>query len=510
VTAISSAQTASKRPAILHRTSLGALALTGASAIRLTLQLALLPILARLIGPSEYGLVALAMPFILLANVLADGGMGYALGRQRQVSRSQEATVFWLSGAIGLALSLSCAAAAWPMGAIVGQPRLPLIIMALSPILLMNSLTTVANGRIIREGRFSVFAAGDLISTVASAVTALSAALSGWGAWSLVAQQLVLWACKLAWVSQAGGTVVAWHYRYSEAKGLLAFGVHTIGAILADFASRNLDSLIIGGVLGATTLGFYAMGYQIVRVPDGLISGPFYLYIFTAVARASHDSGPRALQDLAVAGLRIGAAALAPIFCGLALIADLAVPLVLGDKWHGAILPLQHLAAAGFFFCMCSIMATTLMGHGKSALRLKLSILLGVVVIGSVAATVRFGLDVVSAAVAIAMGVVCLTYIHTLGRDLKMARRRLALAFAPAALGCAAMAVVVIAVRRALAAIPPGVELAGMVALGGVTYLFVVGLIARRQLIADAQAFAQAQADPPSEEPAADAVSPAA
>jgi O-antigen/teichoic acid export membrane protein len=211
-----------------------------------------------------------------------------------------------------------------------------------------------------------------------------------------------------------------------------------------------------------------------------------------------------------VAGLRIGAAALAPIFCGLALIADLAVPLVLGDKWHGAILPLQHLAAAGFFFCMCSIMATTLMGHGKSALRLKLSILLGVLVIGSVAATVRFGLDVVSAAVALAMGVVCLTYIHTLGRDLKMSRRRLAMAFAPAAVGCAAMAVVVILVRRALAAIPPGVELAGMVALGGLTYLCVVGLIARRQLIADAQAFAHAQADRPTEEPAADAVSPAA
>ncbi|HEY8572371.1 lipopolysaccharide biosynthesis protein [Phenylobacterium sp.] len=483
------------RRALLHRTSLGALALTGASAIRLMVQFAMLPLLARLIGPSEYGMVALAMPFILLANVLSDGGMGYALGRQRDVTREQEATVFWLSGAIGFALMLFCIAAAWPMGAILNQPRLPWLIVALSPILLMNSLTTVANGRIIRGGRFSVFAAGDLISTFASAIAALAAALSGWGAWSLVAQQLVLWACKLVWVSQAGGTVVAWHYKFEEAKGLLAFGLHTIGAILADFVSRNLDSLIIGGVLGATLVGYYAMGYQIVRVPDQLISGPFYLYIFTAIARATHDAGARAVQDLAVAALRIGSAALAPLFCGLALTADLAVPLVLGDKWHGAITPLQHLAAAGFFFCMCSIMATTLMGHGKSGLRLRLSILLGVVVISSVAATVRFGLDIVSAAVALAMGAVACTYIHVLGRDLKMSRRRLVLAFWPAAIGSAAMAAVVVGARTLLAQAPVWLEFATMVALGGLAYLCVIWLIARRQLLADAKAFAHAQAD---------------
>lgn len=480
----------------LHRTSIGALALTGASAIRLGLQFAMLPILARLIGPSEYGLVALAMPFILLANVLSDGGMGYALGRQQDVTRQQEATVFWLSGAIGLALMLVCAGAAFPMGMIVGERRLPMLIVALSPILLMNSLTTVANGRIIRGGRFSVFAAGDLISTAASAATALACALSGWGAWSLVAQQLVLWACKLAWVSTAGGTVVALRFKFEEARGLLVFGVHTVGAILADFVSRNLDSLIIGGVLGATTLGFYAMGYQIVRVPDQLISGPLYLYIFTAVARATHARGPEAVQDLAAAGLRLGSTALAPLFCGLALTADLAVPLVLGEKWQGAITPLQHLAAAGFFFGVCSIMATTLMGHGKSGLRLKLSVLLGVVVIGSVIATVRLGLGAVSAAVALAMAAVCAIYLHVLAGDLKMPRRRLLAAFAPAAVGCAVMAAVVLGARAALAEAPIWLEFVLMVALGGAAYLATIWVIARRPLLADARAFAQAQADP--------------
>ncbi|MCR5880882.1 oligosaccharide flippase family protein [Phenylobacterium sp. J367] len=391
----------------------------------------MLPILARLIGPAEYGLVALAMPFILLANVLSDGGMGYALGRQREVTRDQESTVFWLSAGIGLALTLACAAAAWPLGALMSQPRLPMLILALSPILLINSLTTVANGRIIREGRFGIFAAGDLISTGASAATALAAALAGWGAWALVAQQLVLWLCKLAWVGSRAGALPRLHYRFAEAKSLLAFGGQTIAAILADFVSRNLDSLIIGGVLGATALGYYAMAYQLVRAPDMLISGPFYLYIFTAVAKTSHNATRASLQDLAVTSLRLGAVFLAPLFVGLALVADLAVKLVLGEQWHDAIGPLRFLAAAGFFFCLCSIMATTFMGLGKTAQRLKLSILLGVVVIGAVALTVRFGLEAVSGAVAAAMALVCGIYLHTLAKDLAMPHARLLAAFGP-------------------------------------------------------------------------------
>ncbi|HVI33298.1 oligosaccharide flippase family protein [Phenylobacterium sp.] len=483
-----------KRAFRLHRTSFGALALTGASALRLGLQFAMLPILARLIGPAEYGLVALAMPFILLANVLSDGGMGYALGRQREVSRDQESTVFWLSAAIGLTLALACAAAAWPMGALMDQPRLPLLIVALSPILLINSLTTVANGRIIREGRFAIFAAGDLISTVASALTALAAALAGWGAWALVAQQLVLWICKLAWVSSRAGAPIRLHYRFQEARKLLTFGAHTIGAILADFVSRNLDSLIVGGVLGATALGYYAMAYQIVRAPDMLISGPFYLYIFTAVARTAHGASREAMQDLAAAALRLGAFALAPLFVGLALVADLAVTLVLGDKWLEAIAPLRFLAAAGFFFCVCSIVATTFMGLGRTALRLKLSILLGVVTIATVAAVVRFGLEPVSAAAAGAMAVVCAVYLHVLARELKMSHGRLAAAFVPAALGCAAMAAAVLGARAALSSAPPGLELAGMIALGAVTYAAVIWLGARRRLMADLRAFGAAQA----------------
>lgn len=477
----------------LSRSSFGALALTGASALRLTLQFAMLPILARLIGPAEYGLVALAMPFILLANVLSDGGMGVALSRQGHATRDQETTVFWLSAAIGLGLATASALVAFPMGEVLQQPRLPMLVVALAPILLMNSLTAVPNSRIIRERRFTVFAAGDLMSTGAGAAVALTAAGAGWGAWALVAQQLALWSVKLVWVVWKGGVAVRFHYQFDEARDLLKFGLHTVGAILADFASRNLDSLIVGGVLGATALGYYAMAYQVVRVPDMLISGPLYLYIFTAVTRANADPDRHVIQDLAMAGLRLGSAMLAPMFCGLALVADLAVELVLGDRWFGAIAPLRYLAAAGFSFCICSIVGTTLMGLGRSALRLRLSLVLGAVTIGFVAATVSLGVGAASAGVAASMGLVGALHLIALARDLTIPQRRLFAALFPAAAGCIAMSAAVIGVRSVVGGAPLLWQFALLAGAGAVSYLAVLITIARRQLAQDMAAYGRAQ-----------------
>jgi PST family polysaccharide transporter len=484
-----------RKRSFLHRTSIGALALSASSALRLGLQLAMLPILARLIGPAEYGLVAMAMPFILFANVLSDGGMSLALGRRQEVTAELEATVLWLSTGIGGAIALVLAGLAWPLGEVMHQPRLPWLIMALSPILLMNGLAAASNARIIREGRFSVFAGGDLFSTLAGAGVALAAAVHGYGAWSLVAQQLALWVVKLVWVTVNGRAAFRLHWRFDEARDLLKFGLHAIGSQLADYVSRNIDNLIVGAILGSLSLGFYAMAYQIVRIPDMLISGPLYLYIFTAVSRAAHESQRRALQDLATSAVRLASAAFAPLFCGLAIIADLAVPLVLGDKWHGAIQPLRWLAGAGFFFCVCSLVSATLMALGRSALQLRLSMLLGGATIVIVGATARSGVTVVSAALAGGIGLVCAVYIHHLARALKMPRRRLIAAFGPALMGSAAMTAVLLGARQLLGGAPPATELALLVAAGAVAYGGVMLVAARHRLADDARTFARAHVE---------------
>lgn len=479
----------------LHRTSLGAMALTAASALRLGLQLAMLPILARLVGPAEYGLVAMAMPFILFANVLADGGMSFALGRRREVSPELESTVLWMSAGIGAGIAAALCVAAWPIGAAMSQPRLPWLVMGLSPILVMNGLAAASNARIIREGRFGVFAGGDLLSTLTGAAVALAAALHGLGAWSLVAQQLALWIVKLGWVMLNGRAVMRLAWRFDEARELLKFGIHAVGSLLADYVSRNVDNLIVGAVLGSTTLGFYAMAYQIVRIPDMLITGPAYLYIFTAVSRASHEADRSALRALAASAMRLAAAAFAPLFCGLAIIADLAVPLVLGDKWLGAIAPLRWLAGAGFFFCVCSLVSSIFMALGRSAQQFRLSLILGGATILIVGAAAPFGLTAVSIGLAVGIGLVCVVYLHRLAAALEMSRITLGRAFAPAFAGSVVMAAGLLLLRRVTAGTPPALELVLLIGVGAALYGAVVFALARGRLAEDGRTFARAHGD---------------
>lgn len=475
--------------------AIGALALSGSNIVRLGVQLAMLPILARLIGPADYGLVALAVPFVLFCNMLADGGLGTALARRREVSSDLESTVFWLAAAIGGGLAALSCLAAWPLALVMGEAALPPLIIALSPILIMSGFTAAANARVIREGRFGVFASGDLISVSASSAAALLAATHGWGAWSLVAQQLTLWACKLIWVVGLSRLPIRLFCQPRLAVDLLRFGRDTIGANLADFVTRNAGNVIVGGTLGTLVLGYYAMAYQIVRVPDLVISGPLSLYIFTAVARAAERDPSAANGAVSLASLRLTATALAPVFCGLVLVADLAVAVILGAEWRPAGPILACLGAAGFAFSICSVVAATFLGLGRSELQLRLAVASGVTTVAAVAATAPLGVRAASLGVAVSTVVVAVGYLTVLSRTLRLPAQAVIGAFGPAAVAAAAMAITLLPARTALAGLAPAIQLAVLVVLGAAVYVGVALLTSGRALRADLRIFLAAHGD---------------
>ena len=483
------------RGARLHPTSFGTVALVGAGTLKFALQLALLPILARLIGPEEYGLVGLAVPFALFVNMMADGGVSYALSRERNVTAEQESTGFWLAAAIGAACATICCLAAWPMGVLLSQPRLPLLIVALAPIMVLNGLSAVSGARLSREGRFSFLAAIETLSNLVSIGVAIAAAASGLGAWSLVAQQFALFLCRTSSLYLASKIPIKWEFRVDQARSLLRFGVNTTGAGLVDHISRNIDNLIIGAILGVTNLGYYAMAYQIARIPDMLIAWPLHRYVFRAVSRASHDAEPETIRRLSVASLGGGAVVLAPLFCGLATTADIAVALVLGDQWTGAVAPLRWLAAAGFMFGVSSIVAVTVSALGHSRLQLRLSAFSAIVTIVVVAVSGRFGIAATSASLAVGVTVACGLYLHQLARCTSAPLQRLFGAFRPALCAALVMAATILGLREPLEALPLFLGLPLLLGIGTLAYGAVIWGLFRSGLAADLRVLVRAQGD---------------
>jgi PST family polysaccharide transporter len=466
-----------------RRAFFGVLAMAGAQAARYGLQFAVLPVLARLLGPSAYGLVGLAMPFILLANMVADMGLGNALVRTPNPSTTLESTVFWLcEGACAALIALVCLLA-WPASQLFSAPGLPPILAALSPILLLGGALSVPNARIMRARRFAVFAAGDTVAGLVAAGGAVAAAAAGWGAWSLVVQQLVLWAVKAVWVALASRFRPHLKFDFAIARPHLAFGVHTAAANVADFIGKSAPTMIIGALLGVQAVGHYTMAFQLIRVPDSLVSGPVFLAIFAAVSQNVADL--EAAGQLTLRALRGIAVGIAPMFFGLATVADLAIKLFLGHKWLGSIEVLILLTPAGFLICFYSIVVAALLGLGRSAEQLHLTVLTGALMNAGVLLGAQAG--VAGAAAGLSVGAVLVTpvYVWMLARGLKAPIRQIA-AEAAAPIGASVvMALAVLLVRSLIGSWDVWAQFAASVAVGAAAFAATLALLCGRRLIGD-------------------------
>jgi PST family polysaccharide transporter len=468
-----------------RRVVFGTLALTVVNVLKLGMQIGVLPILARLLGPAAFGLVALAMPLILLANMISDAGLGNALVRQRDSSKELESTIFWFSLGMSLGLALIVALLAWPVSMILGAPKLVPIIIALTAILPIGGSLSVPNALISREGKFTLFAMGDVMASLSSSAIAIIAALAGAGAWSLVIQQCVLWIVKVSWLFPVSGFRPMLVCRPSLAWPYLGFGLNSVGANLADFANKNLPTVVIGGLIGVAAAGHYSMAYQIVRVPDTIISGPLYLSIFTSVAQWGDDR--RGTVPLALRGLRGIVTLLAPLFCGLALIAHLAVLVLLGPVWAPSGPILMLLTPAGFLLCVYSFIGAILMGLGRSEWQFRLTVLSGCFLALGTLLGARYGDAGVAAGFSIGAVLALPAYLLVLSKQLLTPLRVIAREVVSPLVATLAMAVAVTALAQKLPAWNPAVQLSA-VALGGfVTFALVLALISGRQLLRDLQ-----------------------
>jgi len=462
------------------------------NAARIGLQLLILPILARLLGPEAFGLIGLAMPFILLTSVLADAGLGTALMRHQNPSSELESTVFWISSSIGASLSLLLCALSWPIADIFARPDLAPVLATLSLILTIGGSMAVANARVARRRDFAIFAVADVLSTAVSATAGIAAAVFGLGVWSLVIQQLILWVTKALWVFPASGFRLQFVCKLKLARPFLGFGINSAVANLSDFIGRNLPPLVVGGTLGVTPLGHYSMAYQLTRIAELVISGPVNLSILTAVARTADRQEAR---TLVMGSLRVIVAALAFLFCGLALTADLTTAILLGPKWSDTGPVLAALAPAGFFTCLYSFVGNVLLGLGNSARQLTLTLLCSAAIFIGAAVGSRF--DIVGVGTGVSLGAAALVpaYLHALSSELRISISAVVSNVIAPPAAAAAMILTVLGVRLEITHFPAVLQLVAAMASGLIAYGAVFAVLEGRKFAEDIRRLRPGRAD---------------
>lgn len=317
--------------------------LTGQGA-RVVLQFASLVVLARLLSPHDYGLVAVVFVIIGVGEIFRDFGLSSAAVRAPELTRAQSTNLFWINSSIGLVLGAGLFVLSVPLAGVFGQSEVVGIARAMAVIFLLNGITTQFRALLVRALRFRWLAAVDVVAPAIALMAALAAALLGWGYWSLVVQHITQALALLIGATLGARVVPGLPRRDVSVRSFLAFGGNIVLTQLVMYTTNRLDTAVIGFAHGATPLGLYNRAQQLAVTPVNQVQGPATSVALPVLARLQDDP-PRFDAFLIRGQLAFGY----PIALAMAFIAAAAEPIVeimLGQQWLAAVPLLQLFALA--------------------------------------------------------------------------------------------------------------------------------------------------------------------
>lgn len=337
-----------------------------AQGLKIGIQVLSVVILARLIGPAAYGLVAMVTAVVGFADVFRDFGLSSAAIQAPSLSRDEQVNLFWVNTALGAVLALVAIVAAPLIAALYGHPELTTITMALAANFLFNGLATQYRADLNRRMRFGQLAIADVLGPATGLAVAVGLALSGAGYWALVAQQITQVGVMLMVVVIVARWLPGLPRRGASVSRFLRFGARLAGSQVIGYVGSNIDTVALGLTVAPAQLGLYNRAYQLVMTPVGQIRGPLNTVAIPTLARLQDD--PARFERFIVRGqLALGYT----LVSGLAVVSGTAGPLVgllLGPDWAAAAPLVALLAAGGAFQTLAYVgywvyVAKGLVGH---------------------------------------------------------------------------------------------------------------------------------------------------
>lgn len=327
---------------------------------------------ARLLEPSAFGLVAMSMAIVGVAAVLRDFGLGQAAVQSRDLTEAHKTNLFWANTVIGGALALAVVVLSWPISALLNSPQSQTVMVAIAPVFFLGGMATQPRASLSRAMRFKTLARTEVGSQAFGLALGLSFAVSGFGFWSLVVQQLSEQAALLA------SSVVATRWRprrYVRGASLRRFW-HYGGPLAATqmlvYASQNIDSVLIGRSFGTHELGLWNRAFQLIMVPLNQLASPATKVALPVLARVQDES-------TAFVAYLLRAQLLVASGVGLALATAYAtapglIEVLLGDGWERSATFLRILALGGCFQAVNYATFWCFLAYGRTRSNLKFTL----------------------------------------------------------------------------------------------------------------------------------------
>jgi O-antigen/teichoic acid export membrane protein len=365
------------------------------------LRLVALMIMARLLSPAEFGLVAMVTVITGFYTLFTSAGLSSATVQRVTVTDEQISTLFWINMLVGAALCALCLASAPVLVAFYDEPRLLWITVAMALGFLVNAAGVQHFAILQRELRYVTLSAMEVVSQVLSLATGIMLAVAGFGYWALVASALV---------APAVTTVLAWAFarwipgrprRRTEIRSMLRFGgAITIQSVLS-YVADTVDKILVARVSGAAAFGVYGRAYQLVSMPRANLNAAVGWVAFSSLSRIQDDT--RRYRSYFLKGYQVVVSIVVPIVVFEAVFADDLVRVVLGSQWSDAALILQLLAPAVIALTLIEGPTYWLLHSlGLAARSLQATVVFTSVIVTACIVGVRYGATGVAAACSIA------------------------------------------------------------------------------------------------------------
>jgi len=359
----------------------GGLAMFASQWSKFILQMVSTMILARILRPEDFGLLAMVTVLTNFALMFRDMGLSTATIQKATITHEQVSYLFWINVLTGLIITILLCSISPLLSLFYGEPRLTLITISLAGSFLVSGLGVQHQAILRRQMRFKTLAIIEIVSNFGGVLIAIVLAYLDFGYWCLIFRDIF---------SQAIMTLSVWLtcswkpgiFRHTPKNiELLKFGINITGFNIVNYFTRNMDNLLLGKVWGASVLGIYSRAYSILMLPIYQIRNPIFSVAIPGLSRLQNE--PEKYRNYFDNIVIIVATLTMPLSVFLLISASEVVDIILGPKWVDTIDIFRILYATAIIQPTVSLSGLVLISLGKSKRYFKIGCIYGIVIVAS-------------------------------------------------------------------------------------------------------------------------------
>ena len=331
-------------------------------------------ILARILMPSDYGVVALLLIFMNISYVFVVSGFGEALIQAKDVGKKDFSTVFYCNLAVGFILYTILFFTAPQIAKFYGNPDLINMLRVLALSLPIMSFSNIQHAYVQRKMLFRKFFWSTLSGTLISGVVGITIAYLGYGPWALIAQNLTNTIIDSIVLLIVVDCKPGLEFSWSLAKKHMKFGWKLTAGALVNSIYEELRSLIIGKKYSSSDLAFYNKGAQFPKLIVNNLNTAVSSVLLPVFSKKNHADNS-AVKPMLAQSIQMSAYLLFPLMTGMALVAKPMISLLLTDQWLPCVPYMQILCFYNAYVLISAIDNQSIKAIGRSDLYLKMTII---------------------------------------------------------------------------------------------------------------------------------------